>query len=49
MKAATCLGGSDAVADVLRHGIAAACVMTAGACAAALALSASYAVSRQLF
>jgi acyl-CoA dehydrogenase len=43
------LGGSDAVADLVWRGISAACVMASGACAAALALTATYAVERHQF
>lgn len=46
---ARCLGGPAAVGELLHHGIAGACVMTSGACDAALRLMASYAVSRHQF
>lgn len=46
---AVCLGGPDAVADLLWRGISAACVMTSGACAAAVALTATYTVERHQF
>jgi len=46
---AACLGGPDAVESLLWRGISAACVMTSGACAAALALTATYTVERQQF
>lgn len=45
----TCLGGPDSVEALLWRGIAAACVMTSGACAAALALTATYTVERHQF
>jgi alkylation response protein AidB-like acyl-CoA dehydrogenase len=43
------LGGPEAVAALLWRGISAACVMTSGACAAALALTATYTVERHQF
>lgn len=43
------LGGPEAVEALLWRGISAACVMTSGACAAAVALTASYAVERHQF
>lgn len=43
------LGGPDAVEALLWRGISAACVMTSGACAAALALTATYTVERHQF
>ena len=43
------IGGSDAVADLVRHGASAAAVMVAGMTEAVLALTASYAVARQQF
>jgi len=43
------LGGPDAVSDLLRRGMSAAAVMTAGACEAVLALTAEYAVGREQF
>ena len=46
---ATCLGGTSAVEELLWRGISAACVMTSGACAAALALTATYTVERHQF
>jgi 3-oxocholest-4-en-26-oyl-CoA dehydrogenase beta subunit len=46
---ARCIGGTDAVRDLLWHGISAAAIMTSGACAAALALTATYAAERQQF
>jgi alkylation response protein AidB-like acyl-CoA dehydrogenase len=46
---ARCLGGPDAVESLLWRGVSAACVMTAGACAAALALTATYTVERHQF
>ena len=46
---AACLGGPEAVEALLWRGISAACVMTSGACAAALALTASYTVERHQF
>lgn len=47
--AAECLGGPEALTAMLHHGIAGACVMTSGACQAALQLTASYAVGRRQF
>jgi acyl-CoA dehydrogenase len=46
---ARCLGGVDTLTRLLHHGIAGACVMTSGACDAALRLMASYAVNRYQF
>lgn len=46
---AACLGNRSAVDDLLRSAMAGACVMVAGACEAALALTASYATTRQQF
>ena len=43
------LGGPEAVEALLWRGISAACVMTSGACAAALTLTASYTVERHQF
>jgi acyl-CoA dehydrogenase len=43
------LGGRDAVDDLLRHGSVGACIMTAAACEAALALTAEYAKGRVQF
>ena len=43
------LGGPDACEALMWRGISAACVMTSGACAAALALTATYAVERHQF
>ncbi len=43
------LGGPEAVEALLWRGISAACVMTSGACAAALALTATYTVERHQF
>lgn len=43
------LGGPDELTALLHRGTAAACVMSAGACAAALALTAEYTVSRRQF
>jgi 3-oxocholest-4-en-26-oyl-CoA dehydrogenase beta subunit len=46
---AHCIGGPEAVEALLWHGISAASVMTSGACAAALALTATYAAEREQF
>jgi acyl-CoA dehydrogenase len=43
------LGGAEAVAELVRRGIAATCVMTAAMCEVALQLTAEYAVARQQF
>jgi 3-oxocholest-4-en-26-oyl-CoA dehydrogenase beta subunit len=46
---ASCVGGPEAVAALLWRGISAACVMTSGACAAALALTSTYVAGREQF
>jgi acyl-CoA dehydrogenase len=43
------LGGPDAAADLVRHGIAGSCVMVASMCEVALDLTAKYALSRHQF